>query len=569
MEDIKIICFWVRQFLAPILLAVLTLAIADNGSHDPNLYQFLDFTRVETSQKNENRPFKWLGKLRRSKNQKPVHSEPESYEDDSPKPINYGDDHSSPPSHNPSFQKAAFKIAPFRLRNKLSKKSKESAQIILPPLPSINQAAASHGPYNLGNYGSKEDSFIFQPGTPYRQTHPTTSPSPINKQPQQLEEPTYSALELAFNAPKPSSKQRSPVQQPAEVSYSSQQTPSSLVTSNPGSEYDADSISSPPTQQSDSRYSKWFHKLRRRKSNQNHPEKPQHDKPSEDAAGIPEPIYYYQNSSPYNPSQQPGATQQHQQPGNGQSLPYSRNPQIANGSPQVAPTRPVNTKQHSTPPSAQSETLNSPVQPINYDSHSETEAPEHPAPPSGNFYSKFMKKIKRNKTQQTEPITVVSQPEPIFSPLQTAYNNPSSDPSVYRHPQTTSPQSTPPLRPANHQLIKPQPTASPAPYSPHYQQGFNQPATAHPEAPTPYSPLGNAPSRPHQVAPVNQKPPTHSLHQESDNFFPPPNRPDFAPTPFQKQSEKGQGNNNEDPEGFFEFGIFPTGNGFFDQNFKG
>lgn len=563
--------------------------MADDGSTDSNLYQYLDFTKLEpNNQKNENRHFKWLSKFRRSKNQKPVHSEPASYQPeeqqyDSPKPINY-DDYNSSPAHNPSFAKAAFKIAPFRLK-KLSKKSKESAHIILPPLPSINQAA-SHGSYNPGNYGSKEDSFIFQPGQPYRQTYPTTASPSVNTQPAHpQEEPTYSALELAFNAPKPSSKERTPVQpSSAEFSYSPLQIPSNInsptnspVVSNPGNEHDADTVP-PPTHNSDSRYSKWFSKLRRRKSNQNHPEKPQHeplkvhDQPSftsQDASGIPdktpEPIYYYQNSSPYNPSQ-PGATQH--QPGNDQSFPFSRNPQIANSSPQVAPTRPTNTKQHSAPPPSHSETLNAPLQPINYNSQDNlsTEELENPPAPSGNFYSKFMKKIKRNKTQKPEPVTVVSQPQPIFSPLQTAYNNPPSDPSVYRHPQT-SPQSSPPLKPTN--IIKPQPTASPAPHhSLHHQSSppfTNQPPIAHPEAPTPYSPLNNSPVRPH-VAPVQK--PIHPLHQESDTFFPPPNRPDFGSTPFQKQSEKVQGN-NEHPDGFFEFGIFPSSNGFFDQNFKG
>ncbi len=510
---------------------MLTVVIADDGTpHDSNLYQFLDFTRVENSQKNENRRFKWFGKLRRSnKNQKSVEqasSQSEEQYESAPK--------------LPLLQ-AAFKMAPFSFHVP-GKKSKESTYIVLPPLPSTNQAKSVGPPYSL---------------TQSAPTGPAQNTQPSSFSPQQT--PSY-------NSP-----------------------PISPVSPNAESEYHEDSVS--PPAHSDSRYSKWFSKLKRRKSNQPEPEKPQHesekfqDKPPNQASGIiPETIFYYQNGSPYN---KPVATQN--QPGNGYSPTSLLQPQIANSPPQLAPARPANIQPQSAHPGAFSS-------PINFDSrdnslHFITEVLEQP-PPSGNLYSKLMKKMKRNKTQKPEPVKVVSQAEPIFSPIKIA-NIPPSDPALYRPPQS-SPQQPPP-RPANivkpqstatnlpsdpalyrrpqspsqlsppgpANIVQPQPTASPiVPHSSHHQAP-NKPAPARPEVATP--PAGNSHTK--RPPPTVEKQP-HPLFPESENFFPTPNRPDFGPTPFQKQTEKGQGN-NESSDGFFEFGIFPNSNDFFEQNFEG
>ena len=548
----KLYLVYVWQFLAPILLSVLTLAMADDVTRDPNLYQFLDFTRVQSSQKNENRHFKWFGKLRRSKNQK-------SAEQASTQPEEHYDSEIKLP-----LLQAAFKIAPVSFRDP-GKKSKQSPYIVLPPLPSINQAKSVVSQDQHPIYVSKQDSAIHQPGPPYSQTQP----APIS--------PAQNTQSSSYSAPQQTPSYSSPSNSP--------------VSPNPESEYSV----SPPAH-SDSRYSKWFSKLKRRKSNQQHqPEKPQHesekvqDKPPSHASGVPETLFYYQNGSPYNKPSQPVATQN--QPGNGQSPASLPQPQIANSSPQLAPARPVHIQpQSAAHPGAPS----SPVKPINFDArdsipHSITEVLEQ-APPSGNLYSKFMKKIKRNKTQKPEPVNVVNQPEPIFTPIRTS-NIPPTDLALYQHPQS-SPHQPPPVPvnivkpqptathlpsdpavnrrpqlpsqpsppgPAN--IVKPQPTASPVPHSSHHQAS-NKPALARPEAATP---SGNSSTK-RPLAPVEQPP--HHLFPESENFFPPPSRPDFVPAPFQKQSEKGQGN-SEGSDGFFEFGIFPNSNGFFDQNFEG
>jgi hypothetical protein len=116
-----------------------------------------------------------------------------------------------------------------------------------------------------------------------------------------------------------------------------------------------------------------------------------------------------------------------------------------------------------------------------------------------------------------------------------------------------------PPGPAN--IVKPQPTASPVSHSSHHQAP-NKPATARPEAATP--PAGNSLTK--RPPATGEKQP-HPLFPESETFFSSANRPDFGPTPFQKQTEnKGT---NESSDGFFEFGIFPNANDFFEQNFAG
>jgi hypothetical protein len=535
---------------------VLTVVIADDGtSHDANLYQFLDFTRVENSQKNENRHFKWFGKLRRSnKNQKSVEQVSSQPEDEQ---------YESVPKR-PLLQ-AAFKMVPLSF-HKPGKKSKESTYIVLPPLPTTNQAKSvgSQGPHHP-TYISKQDTAFHQPGPPYSQTQPAPTGPAQNTQPSSF---------------------------PPQQTPSYEAPPNSPVSPNAESEYHEDAVS--PPAHSDSRYSKWFSKLKRSKSNQPQPEKPQHEpetlqnKPPNQASGaIPETIFYYQNGSPYN---KPSATQN--QPGNGQSPTFLRQPQIANGPSQPAPARPSNIQPQSAPPTHPGVFSSQ----INFDSrdnfpHSITEVLEQP-PPSGNLYSKLIKKMKRNKTQKPEPVKVVSQAEPIFSPIQTENIPPSdqapyrplqsppqqtpprpaaanivkpqstatnlpSDPALYRRPQLPS-QLSPP-GPAN--IVKPQPTASPVSHSSHHQAP-NKPATARPEAATP--PAGNSLTK---RPPATGEKQTHPLFPESETFFSSANRPDFGPTPFQKQTEnKGT---NESSDGFFEFGIFPNANDFFEQNFAG
>lgn len=546
--------------------------MADDGVHDPNLYQFLDFTRVEQSQKNEHRPFRWLSRFRR-KSQVAAKSNYEATTKEqhgSQVPINYVVDDVSP-HYRPQ---PAYQQAPQRHRES-SKKPKDNSYIILPPPPpSASQAKQINiPPHDI--YLKQEKKSKIPLVAAYRQRQKANKPiQPLPLQPTFVASPEYIQQAGEVDSEKTLSK----LQVNPEVPYSSQQTvdyashPNAPLVLNEESDSGEDS---PPTHVG-SRYSKWFGKLRRNKGDQDQPEKLQnqplklHDKPSEDLAVQAQPLYYFQNSSPNNPSQPIP-----HQPVNGQvEASGYRQPQTVN-----TPPRPVNTRPQTGEPTYSSHSPASfypetPISPtVSHDSqeHSpdSSETVDHSSPPNRKkFYSKFMTKIKRTKNKKQEE--TLSQEEPIFTPLQTAYKPP-IEPAVYRPPQTANyPPQPLPSRPPN---VKPQPVG-PAPYSSSgaVRPVFNPPAPAHHDAPAPttYSPpqsqydkFSTRPPYPTTEKPVAYSPP------QGDTFFSPPKEPAFMPSPFHGQSEKVHGSHENSEDGFFEFGIFPKNNGFFEQNFNG
>ncbi|XP_057375852.1 uncharacterized protein LOC130696760 [Daphnia carinata] len=552
----------VSKFLIPVLVAVLALAMADEGVHDPSLYQFLDFTRVEQSQKNEgHRPFRWLNKFRR-KSQAPSRSHSESTTTKEQKgsqiPLNYViEDVSTQYRPQPTYHQAA------QHQRGSVKKPKDTSYIILPP-PPAGQAKQINIPSHAAYLKQQK-----KPKMPLVAAY---------KQRQQANNPLH---------PPPSPPSSDYKQQVGEVDYniqkplpipSSQQTPDSLrnvpLVLNDGSHSSEDST---PTHVG-SRYSKWLNKMRRNKGHHNQPEKLEnqppkpHNKPSEN---LNDPSYYFQNPSPNNQLQPVS----HQSVSGHVNANGYRQPQTVNSGPQLAPPRPANTRPaeptYSSPSPAPFRPEAFPTvasnQGLQENSPDSGETADQTPPPNRkSFYSKFMKKLKGKKGQKHEE--TVAEEEPALTPLQTPYKPP-VEPVVYRPSQPTNypPQPTP-SRPSN---VKPSRPARPAPYSSSgtVPTALNPHAPAYQDAPAPttYSPPQNLYNKysPRPTYATTEKPVAYSPLPEEDSFFSPPNKPDFIPSPFHGQSEKGQGIHEDPEDGFFEFGIFPKNNGFFEQNFKG
>lgn len=564
----------VSKFLIPVLVAVLALAMADEGVHDPSLYQFLDFTRVEQSQKNEgHRPFRWLNKFRR-KSQVPARSHSESTptkeQQGSQIPIHYMiEDVSSQYRPQPTYHQAA------QHQWESVKKPKDTSYIILPPPPASQSKQINIPSHAVYLKQQKKSKMPFVAAYKQRQQvdKPLQPPPPPSS-------PDYKQQvgEVDYNVQKPLPKPQVYPEVP-----SSQQTPNYdpltnvPLVSNDGSHSGEDST---PTHVG-SRYSKWLNKMRRNKAHHNQPEKLEnqptkpHDKPSENLSALPEAFYYFQNPSPNNPLQPVS----HQSVNGQVNAGGYGQPQTVNSGPQLAPPRPANTRPaeptYSSPSPASfrpeafpTVALNQAPQENSPDT-SET-ADQSPPPNRKSFYSKFMKKLKRNKGQKHEE--TVAEEEPAFTPLQTPYKPP-VEPVVYRPPQPTNNAPQPiPSRPSN---VKPSRPAGPAPYIPPGAAPpvFNPPAPAYQDAPAPttYSPPQNLYNKfsPRPTYSTTEKPLAYLPSPQEDSFFSPPNKPDFIPSPFHGQSEKGQGIHEDPEEGFFEFGIFPKNNGFFEQNFKG
>ncbi|KAI9554568.1 hypothetical protein GHT06_019841 [Daphnia sinensis] len=558
----------VSKFLIPVLVAVLALAMADEGVHDPSLYQFLDFTRVEQSQKHEgHRPFRWLNKFRR-KSQVPARSHSESTptkeQQGSQIPINYViEDVSSQYQPQPTYHQ------PLPHQRESAKKPKDTSYIILPPPPPAGKAKQinipSHAVYLKQQKKSK---MPFVAAYKQRQLankplQPPPSPNPDYKQ------------QADYNVQKPLSKPQVYPEVP-----SSQQTPNYdsnvALVSNDGSHSGEDST---PTHVG-SRYSKWLNKMRRNKANQpekleNQQQPKPHEKPSENVSALKEPLHYFQNPSPNNQLQHVS----HQPAGGQVNANGHRQPQTVNSGSQLAPPRPVNTRPSEPPysspspvsfrPEAFPTVALNPAPQENSPDSGET-AEQSPPPNRKSFYSKFMKKLKRNKGQKHEETE--DEEEPVVTPLQTPYKPP-VEPVVYRPSQPTNyPPQPIPARPAN---VKPSRPAGPAPYSPPgtVPPVFNPPAPAYQDAPAPttYSPPQNLYNKfsPRPTYSTTEKPVAYAPPPQEDSFFSPQNKPDFIPSPFHGQSEKGQGIHEDPEDGFFEFGIFPKNSGFFEQNFKG